>query len=160
MPEISGDDGLQTAICNTPTKGRAVSLADLQKTKNALAAVEEEIAAEEAKFHASIAGLREKKTQLEVELASGLRAELSAIGASQSPTLKGMGRPRGKIDDEKVVAAIRKRPNSPASYIFEQIDGPALGVSPASLSQKLKGMVDRGLLAKEGEKRGTRYRLP
>lgn len=55
---------------------------------------------------------------------------------------------------------MRKLPNSQAGDIFEEIGGPALGVSQGSLSQKLKAMVDRGDLAKDGQKRGTTYRLP
>ncbi len=137
-----------------------LSLADLQHTKDELATVEEEIAAEEEKFNTAVAQLRERKKDLEARLADGLRAELSAIEASPFSKTSAVLRSTGKMDEKKIVAAVRKRPGCPAGYIFDQIDGSALGISPASLSQKLKSMVERGILAKEGEKRGTRYRLP
>lgn len=47
-----------------------------------------------------------------------------------------------------------------AGQIYEAIGGAKLGISPASLSQKLRPMVEEGQLAKTGEKRGTRYRVP
>jgi predicted HTH transcriptional regulator len=136
-----------------------VSLIELQQLKDKLANLDSEIAVKRKQFEASIAELRDQRTQLERDLAAGLRAELAGLGGGNSTTSRAPGsRARGgKIDEEKVVAALRKHPNMGAQFIADQLAASANGISSASLSNKLRDMVQRGVLTKEGERRGTKY---
>jgi predicted HTH transcriptional regulator len=136
------------------------SFADLQKTKDALTALDAEIADQRARFEASIVELLEQRNRLEAELAAGLRAELATLGGAGRGSDGRGARPRGrrsKIDEEKIVAALRRHSPLGAQYIADQLEATANGISSAALSNKLRDMVERGLLVREGERRGTKY---
>lgn len=138
-----------------------MTLADLQQKQDELAAVKAEIAAEEEKFNAAVARLRERQRELEAELANGLRAELASLGSATDQKPLRHGRPRSVLDERRIVDVVRKAPDEiSAGQIYEAIGGANLGISPASLSQKLRSMVEDGQLVRHGEKRGTRYRVP
>ncbi|HEX4110877.1 MAG TPA: hypothetical protein VHX88_22300 [Solirubrobacteraceae bacterium] len=138
-----------------------MSLSDLQKTKDALSALDAEIAAQRERFEASIAELLDQKRRLERELADGLRAELASLG----DTVTGVAgraratasRARGRIDEERIIAALRQRSPIGAQHIADHIEAAANGISSAALSSKLRDMVERGLLVKQGQRRGTKY---
>jgi hypothetical protein len=142
-----------------------MALAELQKLKETLTALDAEVVAQREKFEASIADLLERRRALEAELAAGLRAELASLGtgnaqrAAPRPAAGRASGARGKIDEEKVIAALRRHSPMGAQYIADQLSATANGISSASLSNKLRDMVERGRLTKEGERRGTKYRV-
>lgn len=133
---------------------------DIAKTKADLEKVEKKIATEQAKFEQSIASLRGEQSELQKEYAQFLRSELSSLGISapSAGASRGSGKTRGKIDDEAIIAVLRKSGMIELSA-SEIKDRAKVTATANSLSVALGRLVSEGVIVKIGERRASKYRI-
>ena len=118
------------------------------------AALEKEAAEIRSRIEPKRQEIREDETQLaRIEAALEiLRGDVVlASGAGRAQRSNGRRSSRGGTDDA-IVAFVRAHQPVGAGDIGQHI-----GVTGNTLSQRLKRMVEKGLLTKTGERRGTRY---
>jgi len=140
-------------------------LQDLAKKKEQLAEIEGQIEAKEQDFARSMTALREQRESLRREYADALRQELASVGGAD-----GAGRATGsqqrasrgsapKPDPAAILAAIEKAQTPISVERIRELAGVPKGVSSNSMSTALKALVDGGQVVREGQRRGTRYRI-
>jgi septal ring factor EnvC (AmiA/AmiB activator) len=136
---------------------------DLAAKKKTLAALESEIAAQQQKFEDSIAELREQHEKLRREYADALRAELASIGGSVRTADGSRPRaPRGsraRPDAAAILAAIERAQEPISGERIRELAGIPATVSSNSMSTALRTLVDEGRVVREGQRRGTKYRI-
>jgi hypothetical protein len=123
---------------------------------------EDKMRNERAQFETSLKTLTDKQKELQKEYAKFLRTELAVIDGPAAPATGKTRKPRGSggsIDDEAVIAHLRKAQIEQSAAQIREGVGLGDDVSGNTLSVHLKGLVDSGAIVKEGEKRGTRYRI-
>ena len=137
---------------------------DLAAKKARIVALEDEIAAQQRKFEESIGGLRSEHEQLTRDYADALRNELASIGASargrrSSTSSRAPRGSRAKPDAAAVLSAIERAQDAISVERIRELAGVPAAVPANSMSLLLRSLVDEGRVAREGQRRGTKYRI-
>jgi hypothetical protein len=127
---------------------------DIAKRQQELQKLDDEIAAEEAKFQAALEPLHQKKQDLEREYAKFLRSELAAINGISAPRSRSGS---SKVDDEAIIGHLRRASGEQSATQIRD----AIGYDGSSnaFSVALKTLVDSGQIKRVGQRRGSRYLL-
>jgi biotin carboxyl carrier protein len=142
-------------------------LQDLAATKARIDAIEAEIAAQQQNFEESIRELRAEHDNLTREYTDGLRAELARLQPSRRGRASSDGEsaaraPRGsrpRPDAGAVLAAIERAQEAISVERMRELANVPGSVSSNTMSTLLRRLVEEGQVVREGQRRGTRYRI-
>ena len=146
-------------------------LAELQKQKETLAALDKELEhqareldtaldAVRAQFAAKNAELEAERAKLAKAYADALRSELLSVERSpRAPSRNALRRPATGVDTEAVIRALRRAQEEISATRIRDLAGIPEAVSANMLSVALSKLVESGQIVKTGTRRGTKYNI-
>ena len=146
-------------------------LAELQKQKEALAALDKELEhqaneleaaldAVRAEFAAKNAELEAQRSKLARAYADALRSELLSVERSPKAAPRPSRRSGSSADPEAIVGALRRAQSEISATRIRELASIPETVSANTLSVAMAKLVESGQIVKTGERRGTKYRIP
>jgi uncharacterized coiled-coil protein SlyX len=145
-------------------------LAELQKQKELLAALDKELEHQAAEREAALDAIREqfaaKSAELEAQraklakaYADALRSELMSVERLPKSAPGTPRRSRTGVDTEAIVGALRRAQSEISATRIRELASIPETVSANTLSVALSNLVLSGQVVKTGERRGTKYRM-